>query len=176
MSRALAGFMLRTGATPLRALWAAAYEIVTRAAVMCIRRQNRNASVYLKGSFASGEPVYGISDVDLVVVIPGDPSRPGSAQLDARERWKKLCRRIPLFGSVIQHAWFYERDDLEKSTSTTCLTYGLARGKSSDDSAAFMGTHALYDHMGLQTHPTLYGARGEWRHISGSGAGQALPH
>ena len=70
---------------------------------------------------------------------------------------------------MIQHCWFYEEDDLRESLSAPCLTYGLASshdGKS-DDRAAFLGTHPLHDHMGLQTHPSLYGARSEWRSLGG---------
>src|SRR5215212_6109944 len=90
--------MLRTANTPLGALWALAYWSVVRAALAWLRRQHRGASMYVKGSFASREEVYGVSDVDLVVVLPRDGTRQGSAQLSARESWKKLYRRIPLFG------------------------------------------------------------------------------
>ena len=93
----LARFMLRTANTPLSAVWTLAYWSVIRAAVACVRRQYREASIYLKGSFASREEVYGISDVDLVVVLPRDGTRQGSAQLSARDWWKQLCRRFPLF-------------------------------------------------------------------------------
>lgn len=165
----LARLMLRTANTPLSAVWALAYWSVMRSAVAIIRSQYREASIYLKGSFASREEVYGISDVDLVVVLPVGETRPGSAQLSARESWKQLCHRLPLFRFVIQHCWFYEEDDLRKSLSASCLTHGLTSGhdRQDDDRAVFLGSHPLHDHMGLQTQPSLYGARNEWRHLGG---------
>ena len=101
-----ARLMLRTANTPLSGVWALSYWSVIRAAVAWVRRQHRDASIYVKGSFASGEVVYGISDVDLVVVLPSNGNRQGSAQLSARESWKKWSRKFRLFGFVIQHAWF----------------------------------------------------------------------
>lgn len=171
--------MLRTANTPLSAVWTVAYWSVIRAAVSCVRRQYREASIYLKGSFASREEVHGISDVDLVVVLPRDGSRQGSAQLSAREWWKKVGHRFPLFRLVIQHCWFYEEDDLRESLSAPCLTYGLASNHNSiaDDRAAFLGPHPLHDNMGLQTHPSLYGARDEWRKLAGTDRlSRACPH
>ena len=164
-----ARLMLRSANTPLSAVWALAYWSVIRAAVAWVRRQYRDASIYVKGSFASREEVYGISDVDLVVVLPADRTRRGAAQLSASENWKKLCRRFPLVGYVIQHCWFYEEDDLGESLSAPCLTFGLASRQDGegDDRAAFLGTQPLHDHMGLQSRPSLYGARTEWRSVGG---------
>jgi hypothetical protein len=81
-----------------------------------------------------------------------------------------LYRRIPLFGFVIQHCWFYEEDDLRESLSASCLTYGLASNNdgSGDDRAAFLGPHPLHDHASVQTRPPLYSARDEWRHVAGT--------
>jgi hypothetical protein len=164
-----ARLMLRTANTPFSAVWAMAYWSLIRAVVAWVRRQYREASIYVKGSFASREEVYGISDVDLVVVLPGDGTRQGSAQLSARVSWKQFCQRFPLLRLVIQHCWFYEQDDLRESLSSSCLTYGLASNHygHADDRAAFLGPHPLHDHMGLQTQPSLYGARDEWRSLGG---------
>ena len=165
----LSRLMLRTSGTPLGALWALAYWSVIRSAAAILRRQYRGASIYLKGSFASREEVYGISDADMIVVLADDGAPPGSAQLSARESWKQLCRRSPLFRFVIQHCWFYEQDDLRKSLSATCLTYGLSSSHDGqdEDRSVFLGAHPLHDHMSLQTWPSLYGARNEWRLLGG---------
>jgi hypothetical protein len=165
----LARFMLRTANTPLRAVWAWAYWSVTRAAAIYLRRQHRGSSIYLKGSFVTQEAVYGVSDIDLMVVLPGDGSQHGSLQQGARESWKQFCRRISVVRFAIQHCWFYEEDDLQKSLSAPCLTYGLTPNDEEqiDDRAAFLGASPLHDHMSLQTHPSLYGARIEWRRLDG---------
>src|SRR5439155_16802446 len=126
------------------------------------------SSIYLKGSFASREAIYGISDIDLVVVVTGDGTAQGSVQQSVRETWARLCRRFPLFRFVIQHCWIYEEDDLRESLSAACLIYGLASDHGHDDDrAAFLGRRPLRDHMDLQTHPSLYGARHEWRRLAG---------
>ena len=169
LAHTLARLMLRTADTPLNAVWALAYWSVMRSAVAILRHQYREASIYLKGSFASREEVYGISDVDMVVVLPVDGAPQGSTQLSARESWKQLCHGLPLFRLVIQHCWFYEEDDLRKSLTASCLTYGLSSSHDGqdDDRAVFLGSHPLHDHMGLQTQPSLYGARNEWRRLGG---------
>ena len=165
----LARLMLRSAHTPLKALWGLAYGSVVQAALVWLRQRHGGASIYLKGSFVSGEELYGISDVDLVVVLPADGTPHGSAQLRAREGWKKLCQRVPLFRVVIEHCWFYEEDDLRESLSAPCLTYGLASGDHGieEDRAAFLGPHSLRDHTSLQIRPSLYGVRNEWRKVRG---------
>jgi hypothetical protein len=165
----LARLMVRTTDTPLSSVWSLAYWSVVRTAKACVRRRYREASFYVKGSFASREEVYGVSDVDMVVILPSDGSGPGSLQLSARESWKRLCRRFPLFSLVIRHCWFYEEDDLRESLSASCLTYGLASNhdRDRDDRAALLGPLPLADHMGLQTHPGLYGPLSEWRNLGG---------
>lgn len=160
--------MLRTTGTPLRTAWATAYASVMRTAVVSLRLKYPDAAIYLKGSFASREAVYGTSDIDLVVVLPGEATQAGAPQLRARESWKRFCQRFPLFKLVIQHCWFYEEDDLRQSTSASCLTHGLASNPGAvEDRAAFLGPHALRDHAGLHTRPSLYGVRGEWKRLAG---------
>jgi predicted nucleotidyltransferase len=154
----LARLMLRTSGTPLRAAWSFAYWSVVRAAIRNIRRRYRDAAIYLKGSLATGEAVYGVSDVDLVVVLTGNAAQPGAVQLGARESWKKIAGRNPFFRLVIQHCWFHEEDDLRVSLSDSCLTH---------DRAVFLGGRPICDHMGLQTRPVLYGPHGDWKRLSG---------
>lgn len=163
---ALARLMLRTASSPLSMVWSLAYASVMRAAAVFVRRDYPDASIYLKGSFASREPVYGVSDVDLVVVIPDEKAPAGSLQKSAREAWKQICNRTPLLRRVIQHCWFYEERDLQESIGTCCLTSGLESDEA-DDRAVFLGSQPLHDHMGLQTHPSIYGPLREWRRMAG---------
>ena len=171
---AFSRLMLRTSSSPLKKLWGLAYWSVVQAAVASIRRQYRDAAIYLKGSFATREEIHGISDVDLVVVLPDDGTPQGSAQLTAREYWKQVLRRFPLFGLVVQHCWFYEEDDLRETLKGSCLTNGLASNDDNDsaDRAVFLGPNPLHDHMGLQAHPSVYGPRNEWRNL---GSKDCLP-
>lgn len=151
-------FMLQTTRGPLGAVWAAAHRIVMRGVAVYIRRRHRDAAVYVKGTFASGEAVHGISDIDVIVVAPGERGFPGKARSAIRERWRRLCRGVPLLGVLLRHFWVYEEEDLRESASAPCLLYG---------GAAFLGARPLADPMGLLDRPGLYGARREWRRLSG---------
>jgi hypothetical protein len=45
----------------------------------------------VQGSFALEQPVYGISDLDIVIVVLGDTEERRRVQ----QRWARLCRRTP---------------------------------------------------------------------------------
>jgi hypothetical protein len=167
----LSRFMLRTDRTPLRRLWALAHELGIRAIGAFLVRGLPGASAFVKGSFGYGEPVFGVSDVDMVAVLPsaGDPARDAAMAAARRERWLRLVRRFPPLGELF-HVFFYSDAELRAATSSPCLTYGL---EEASPPAAFLGPCPLRDEMGLQERPELYGATREWRLVHG--ARGALP-
>ena len=121
----IADFMLRTSRSVLRPVWAMAHHGVMHAVAAYVRLGERGASVYVKGSFASGDPLFGMSDIDLITVAPHDPAYPGRNRERARERWARLCRRIPVLPLLIPHFWVYEDADFVEALSAPSLTYGL---------------------------------------------------
>jgi hypothetical protein len=166
-ARWLTSLMLRTSRGPFRVVWALAHSAVMHGVAAHIRRMHARATVFVKGSFAAGDPVYGLSDVDLVVVVPGEAERPGLERERVRERWDGLCRRWPFFRQLVQHFGIYEQDDFEKSTSS-CLTYGLtAHEGAGPNRAAVLGARPLPDEMCLQVHPGLPGPAREWKLVAG---------
>ncbi len=68
--------VVRTARGPLRPLWAAAYRLIVRSSSAYLRAGARGATVYLRGSLATGEPLYGMADVDLAIVVAAEPARP----------------------------------------------------------------------------------------------------
>jgi predicted nucleotidyltransferase len=156
--------MLRTERTPLRALWSAAHELAIRAVAASFARAC-GASVYVKGSFGFGDPVYGVSDIDLVIVLPtaGDPVADARSVASAKRRWQRLRSLFPPLQELF-HIFVYDSRSLRDAMSAPCFTYGLDRHPAP---AGFLGAQPLVDEMGLQERPELFGATREWRLVGG---------
>ena len=171
---ALAGqrFMLRTGQTRLRGLWARAHELAIRLIAAAFARTSR-ASVYVKGSFGFGDPVYGVSDIDLVIVVPSafDRDADAHAVAEVRRRWSRLVRLFPPLHELF-HVFVYDSRSLRDAVSAPAFTFGLDRRP---PRAGFLGSRPLIDEMGLQERPELYGAPREWRLVGGRSADVAPP-
>jgi hypothetical protein len=147
--------MLRTQGSPLRSLWRFAHVLVIQMTARYLLAGIEEASLYMMGGFArSGDPIYGISDIDLVVVVGGDASRQARARIDSR--WERLGR-IPVLSDLFD-LFVYEEHELERALSAPYPVYGL--GAAQNDLAAnavFWGRAPLQDGMGLQDRPGLYG-------------------
>src|SRR5947209_11556763 len=63
-----AAIVLRTSAGPLAPVWRLAYASAAQALALYLRGWTRGATVYVRGTLATGEPTLGLSDVDLEVV------------------------------------------------------------------------------------------------------------
>jgi hypothetical protein len=151
--------MLRTSRSPLRVLWRLAHAVLIRAVVFHLTRGLDRASVHLTGSFAEGDPVYGLSDIDLVVTV--HDARHHRA---VERRWEAVCRWMPALRGLFPHLWVYEAQELRRSVSAPYLIYGLDDGAGR---AAFLGERPLADFMGLQERPGLYGPMADWRRVAG---------
>lgn len=161
--------MLRTGRGPLRPLWAGLYEAALRGVAAYLRRASPDAAVYVCRSLAVGEPVYGLSDIDVVVVVPGDPARPEAEHKRLKQRWQSLCRKLQLFGELFPDTAFYEDFELREAASASVLTYGLdGDGRQfARDRAAFFGRRPAADDFGLRSRPGLPGPMRDWRLVAG---------
>jgi glycosyltransferase involved in cell wall biosynthesis len=158
----------RTTDGPLRPLWRLLHQAAIRGAASAMRFRHRDRAVYLKGSFALGDPVYGLSDVDLIVVTADHPSSPGENRQIARRRWERLLRTFPPLRQLMQHSWIYEESELRAATSATCLTYGIEPpGREPGLSSAYLGSRPLHDDMALLAHPPLASSMQEWRLVAG---------
>src|SRR3712207_3845414 len=106
--RALQRLVVLTSRTPLRRVWALAYGLLARAFAGLLSGPRSGATVYARGSLAAGDPVFGLADVDLTVVVPSDRAR-------VLARWD----RVPSFlretlldkPHVLERREFLERGD-----------------------------------------------------------------
>lgn len=160
--RALSFVMVRTERGPLRPLWAVLHWTVLRAASGFLRRGHADAAVYVRGSFASREPVYGLSDIDVIVVLAGSTELPGWRRERLERRWHRLCQVIPGNTRVID-VTVYEDAELADAAATTALTYGLRNGSAD----ALFYREPCKRHYSLRARPNLYGATRDWRLLAG---------
>ncbi len=85
---ALRAGVVRTGRGPLGRLWPPAHRLLARLAFRAVRPP-RDSALYVVGSFAEGDPVPGLSDLDLCLVAP---DAGGAHSVELHARWKRLAR------------------------------------------------------------------------------------
>src|SRR5436190_1020442 len=114
--------MVRTQGGPLRPVWAALYTAVMHLVAAYLCYGHKGAAVYVCRSLAIDEPIYGVSDIDLVVVIPGAKDRNGTESERHRSRWRHLCRLVPPLRDLLPDVAFYEEAELREATRGPVLT------------------------------------------------------
>jgi hypothetical protein len=159
MMAAAQRLVLRTEQTPLRALWSGLYAAVIRVVAFALSRADPGVAVYVKGGLGFDEPLYGVSDIDMIAVAAAD-------EVSRKERldraWKRLCR-LPLFPSLV-YLFTYDADELRSAASSSCLTYSLTSDR---EGAAFLGRAPPADHMNLLDRPGPFGPMHGWRLVRG---------
>lgn len=146
-------------------MWTLAYWAIARLGTAYLARGERGAASYARGSFPGDDFLPGLSDVDLALVVPHDPARPGAGHALARERWQRLRRAVPLTGIVLDYPRIYDDAELRDLAGASALTYGL-------DGAArprpgYFGDGRNPDGIRMLERPGLYGATADWRLLSG---------
>jgi hypothetical protein len=81
------------------------------------------AGVYVRGGFGAGEPVLGVSDIDLVAVVAGGTDGAGDPWSRVMGRWQRLERRLPGLHRIA-YLECYSEAELAKPRRTR-FTYGL---------------------------------------------------
>lgn len=116
---------IRSSGGPLRYVWAASYDLLIRLLAGYLRRGS-SASVYLKGSFGRGEPVFGLSDIGLIAVVPPNPGdRHGTDACAAlQQRWERLTRWVRPLSWLVNGVPIYPQRELP-ALASTCFRYGL---------------------------------------------------
>ena len=160
----LQGIMLRTARSPLKPLWAGMYALIAWVVALIVAPRRKRTNVYLGGSMAVGEPLYGVSDIDLVAVSVDE-----AESRCVRRRYEALCRTFPPLRGLIPHFWTYDARGLARISSGSYLVNGLADGR-----AVFLGSDALDDGAGLLQRPGLHGAP-EWHRLRGRVQGVPVP-
>jgi predicted nucleotidyltransferase len=142
-------------------LLALIYRAVARLCAAYIRLGNRRLSVYVRGSFANADTVPGLTDLDLVVVTPDDPT--GATRRRTQERIAALSRSLPIVGKLIDR-WPRVLDEpwLLATAYQSTLTYGIE-----SRSAAYSGPDRDDDRIRVLERPELYGPRRGWKLLAG---------
>jgi hypothetical protein len=161
--------MLRTEPTPLRGLWRLLYEAAIRASAAYLRQGRPQIAIYVRRSFGSGEPVAGLSDIDLTLVVPEDPRGPGIARAELRRRWGRARKRLGLLGKAIDLG-VYEQADLERVLAAAPAHLRRRRAAASSGRGLpplYFGPRRPRDYYGLTIRPGLYGPTTDWRLVAG---------
>ena len=108
----------------------------------------------------------GLSDIDLAVILPGDPAAPGAARDRATRRWERL-RRVPVTGLVLDLPRIYEDDELRDIAGGSALTYGLGGGQGNASEAGDVGSPTSLDAIRMLGRPGLYAPTDDWRLLAG---------
>lgn len=158
---------LRLGSGRAGRLWPRLYGGFERGLALLLLR-GLDGSAYVRGGTGRDQPLWGVSDIDLICVVAGDPIRRGAARERVLGRWRRLRRRtrqIDALGSV----GVYEDDDLAEAVADTYLTHGL---RAPSDAAT--RRRALYypgrpgsDDAWLRARPGLFGPMADWRLVAG---------
>jgi hypothetical protein len=143
--------------------------LIAQAAAIYLRRGRSQAAVYADRGLGSGDLIAGLSDIDLVAVVPDDPAGALQEHLRLRRRWERARRFAPLVaGRLIADMAIYEDGELRSAVDASILTAGLRDGGVGASSAVLFGTDPPHDDVQLRARPGLVGPTAGWRLISGA--------
>lgn len=162
-ARLLQRLILRTSRGPLTPVWSLVHKVVAHSVASLVCWRERETAVYLGGSLGRGEPVYGLSDIDLIIVAPSFQS-PGNARARIRRRWKKLIDLAPVLAGLVADFFVYEEHELREVVEAPVLSYGLERTR---PPSTFFGSGHDLDEAELRVRPGPFGPTVEWRLIAG---------
>jgi hypothetical protein len=155
--------MLRTRRGRLGPFWRFAHAAVARGAALYLRGADRRAAVYMRTSLGVGDPVYGVSDIDLTVVLPGSPNSGAADRMRVKIRRRRLHRVLPA-PRLLLEIRVEEELDVHAVSAASVLTHGL------DGRAAapvYRPAPAAASRPRLQERPGLYGPLNDWRLLLG---------
>jgi hypothetical protein len=164
--------MVRTGRGPLARLWSLTYRLIARSVAAYLRRGHPHSAAYARGRFSGGELVFGVSDIDLVVVTAAWPGAPGEAGGSIWRRFERLCAIAPPLRQLVYLA-VYEDADLRRALARSpCLCPadpGLdgAAGERRDRPVRGSQRPAPLDPAELAIRPGLAGPTRDWGLIAG---------
>jgi hypothetical protein len=148
-SRLVQRALLATARPPLLGAWRRAYIGAARLAGWALTAGIApEATTYARGSIASGSLVPGLSDVDLVIVVPdGAPDVPSRVH----RRWETVRRRAPLLTHLVDRPRVHTEAELHRLAGRSPYTFGLTPTGAADAAAgALTGTDLLDRNRALE--------------------------
>jgi hypothetical protein len=137
-----------------------AYRAIARAGSVYLTRAEPGATVYGRAGFGAGDFLPGLSDIDLVVVLPR-----GRAGERVSQRWQRLRRKLPASEFLLDWPRVYEEEELAQLAGSTAFTYDLDSRR--HPSAAYCHDDAIQSRARMLERPGLYGATSGWELLHG---------
>ena len=152
--------VVRSGARPpLSWAWRGVYEAAARA-VAGYLVLGTGAAAHVRGSLALGKTLPGVSDIDLIVVLPSE--RPELPERRVRRRWRRLHAALPrALRPLFEQPRIVHRDELESTT----LLHGLPNEPGRNEIVA--SSREKRREFGGAERPGLYGPAWDWRGLIG---------
>jgi hypothetical protein len=156
---------LRTERGRLRPAWSLAYALALRGYASYLTLRAGDLSVYVAGSTGSGQPAFGLSDIDLAIVLTCDDG----ARSRILRRWERLERAVPVLpGRFLDRPLVIDADVLLEAASASALTLGLEESRTRRDGGAlYLGPAPNRDRISFLQKPGMYGPGADWRLLRG---------
>jgi predicted nucleotidyltransferase len=106
--------VINTSFPPLTYLYRKIYDLSVAVVTLLLRRVDGVLAIYLRRGVAKGEVVYGLSDIDLSIIVKDEDSEGQVAKERVRETYGKLSRVIPLFGQADRELGVYSTSEFSK--------------------------------------------------------------
>jgi hypothetical protein len=155
--------VLRIAGTWLGGLWARGYQAAARAWAAYLLRGEHDGTAYVRGSLGGEDLLPGLSDVDVAIVVRGDPGARGLSADRVRARWQRLRSAFRLTDLLLDYPLILEREELAEAANYSAFTFGLG-----EQSAAYQGDRVSPDVVRLLERPGLYTTCGDWRPLTGA--------
>lgn len=91
--------VISTSFFPLTYFYRKTYDLSVAVATLLLRRVDGVLTIYLRRGVAKGEVIYGLSDIDLLVIMAEENGERQAAKETVRATYNRLSSFIPLFGS-----------------------------------------------------------------------------
>ena len=152
---------VRTAGGRSRVVWRAGFALLIGLLARLLRFRT-GATIYVRGSFGSDEPVYGLSDVDMVALVQ-PTSEPGAARARVLARWRLVSSPLP---RRLVKLNVFELPDLEEIMDSTIVTDGRTDGLATPR-APLLARGSPRAHYAARLRPGLYSAASDWRRLVG---------
>ncbi len=124
--------VVNTSFFPFTHLYQKIYDLSIAVAVLLLKRAEGVAAIYLRRGVGQGEIVYGLSDIDLSVILndQDEDEEASSVKEKVRVIYNRLSHLIPLFGGADSELGVYSVSEfLELHDDYDFHRYRLNRGK-----------------------------------------------
>lgn len=104
--------VVSTSFPPLTCFYRKIYELSIAIANLMLRRVAGITAIYLRRGMARGEVVYGLSDLDLLVIVDDERKEERLVKEKVRATYDRLSHLLPLFGGAEKELGIYSVSEL----------------------------------------------------------------